>query len=178
MVGLCKDRVSCFRSRLELGRNCELDKIRSMATEKYNVCSVRSCGHREWVARLFDALNDISKGKKSKCSECGGKSYLELEFDFSRGKYPHQCKVLDAFLPKIDKWTDGKGNKFERSFYPFLVIVQSIDEGYRSVWLPYWHIDKDRRGKLFYKYGQWASFIRERRFASLVSQARAKGYKI
>jgi hypothetical protein len=84
---------------------------------------------------------------------------------------------LAAFLPKRldNSWPEGKS---QRSFYPFLVIVKSIDERLRSIWLPYWHIDKPKRGKPFYKYGQWASFISERPFASLVRQARAKGYKI
>jgi hypothetical protein len=74
-----------------------------------------------------------------------------------------------------NSWREGK---FRRTFCPFLVIVEAIDADYLSVWLPYWHIDKPKRGKPLYKYGQWASFIWERPFASLTSQARAKGYKI
>jgi hypothetical protein len=111
------------------------------------------------------------------CSKCSAKTHLELEFGFGLGAHPHKCKVLAAFLPeRLDNsWPEGG---FTRSFYPFLVIVKSIDESYRSVWLPYWHIDKPKRGKSIYKYGQWASFISERPFASLVRQARAKGYKI
>src|ERR1700733_3358436 len=146
-----------------------------MATERYNVCSARSCGNKEWVAGLFDALRDIQRGRLQ-CSKCGKKSHLELEFGFDLGKSLHRCKVLDVFLPKrIEKWPRGK---FERSFYPFLVIVKSTDEGYRSMWLPYWHIDKNQKTrKTFRKYGQWASFISERPFVSLIGQARAKGYK-
>jgi hypothetical protein len=54
-----------------------------------------------------------------------------------------------------------------------------MDEGYRSIWLPYWHIDKHfKTGKIIYKYGQWASFIAERPFISLIRQAKSKGYKI
>jgi hypothetical protein len=46
------------------------------------------------------------------------------------------------------------------------------------MWLPYWHTDTNlKTGKISYKYGQWASFIWEGPFVSLISQARAKGYK-
>jgi hypothetical protein len=144
-----------------------------VATGKYNVCNR---GHREWVEiTLFDALCDIQQGKARYC-KCGGRSHLELTFEFGRGKYPHKCKVLAAFLPKRldNSWVEGK---FQRSFYPFLVIVKSIDESHRSIWLPYWHVDKPKKGASIPKYGQWASFVSERLFASLVRQARAKGYK-
>ena len=148
-----------------------------MATGRYNVCHSHSCRSRQWVDRLFDAIYDISQGKKARCSKCGKISRLELEFGFGLGAYPHKCRVLAAFLPKRldNSWREGK---YRRSFYPFLVIVKSIDEGYRSVWLPYWHLDKDRQGHVRVKYGQWASFVSERPFASLIRQAKAKGYKI
>jgi hypothetical protein len=148
-----------------------------MATGRFNVCSVRSCGHREWVARLFDALCDIQQ-ERARCSKCGARSHLLLEFSFGNGKYPHPCKVLDVFLPKPKprSWREGK---LKRGFYPFLVMVESINEGHRSVWLPYWHIDTNRRGHIVgVKYGQWASFMRDSVLASLTDQARAKGYQI
>jgi hypothetical protein len=112
----------------------------------------------------------------SRCSKCKAKTHLELIFDFGFGQYPHHCKVLDVFLPKhIDRWQQGN---FRRSFYPFLVIVKAIsDRRGNSMWLPYWHIDKNRHRTL-YKYGQWASFIGSTPFVSLVRQARAKGYRI
>jgi hypothetical protein len=145
-----------------------------MATERYNVCS--ACGNKQSVTTLFKALYDISRGREARCSKCDKKSVLELTFGFGRGTSPHQCKVLAVFLPKhIDRWKEGR---FNRSFYPFLVIVKSKANGHRSVWLPYWHIDRRRRQNPRVKYGQWASFIRESPFASLVGQAKTKGYKI
>ena len=145
-----------------------------MATDRYWVCS--TCEHRQGAAgRLFDNLRDIVQGKKARCSECGKSSHLELTFGFGLSS-PHRGKVLDAFLPKpLSKWPHGKSTV---EFYPFLVIVKSIDEGYRSVWLPYWHVVTNHRGHPRVKYGQWAPFIWDRRLASLVGQAKAKGYKI
>jgi hypothetical protein len=101
-----------------------------------------------------------------------------LEFEFDLGKSSHLCKVLDVFLPKkIDHWKRGKSVRW---FYPFLVVVESIDkrDNYRSIWLPYWHVDKNKKtGKQLKKYGQWASFVWEEPFISLIRQAKAKGYK-
>ena len=147
-----------------------------MATDRYNVCSLRSCGKREWVPRLFDALCDIQQGRL-RC-ECGAKSYLSLEFRFGNGSYLHPCRVLDVFLPKPmpRSWREGR---FQRSFYPFLVIVKSSSSSHQEAWLPYWHIDKNRSGDTVgVKYGQWASFLRASVLASLTDQARAKGYEV
>jgi hypothetical protein len=130
----------------------------------------------EWVSRLFDALLDIQRGRF--LCECGGKSYLTLEFQFGNGSYLHPCRVLDVFLPKPmpRSWRE---RRLQRSFYPFLVIVESSDSGHQEAWLPYWHIDKNSRGDTVgVKYGQWASFLRASVLASLTSQARAKGYKV
>ena len=149
----------------------------TMATDRYKVCSVRSCGNkREWVPRLFDALCEIQQ-KRFRC-KCGAKSFLSLEFQFGNGSYLHPCRVLDVFLPKPmpRSWREGR---YQRSFYPFLVIVESSPRGQQEAWLPYWHIDKNRRGDTVgVKYGQWASFLRASVLASLTGQARAKGYKV
>ena len=145
-----------------------------MATDQYRVCS--NCRHRRQAAgRLFDALHGIVQGKKARCSECDASTHLELTFDFGLSS-PHRYKVLDAFLPKRRlKWQRGKSTVEP---YTFLVIVESADEGYRDVWLPYWHVVTDHRGHPRAKYGQWAPFIWDVRFASLVRQAKAKGYKV
>jgi hypothetical protein len=63
-------------------------------------------------------------------------------------------------------------------FYPFLAMVEALEEGYTSAWLPYWHVVTHINGHLERKYGQWASFMGEDALASLVKQARAKGYSI
>ena len=147
-----------------------------MATDRYNVCSARSCGKRKWVPRLFDALCDIQQGR-ARC-ECGSKSYLWMEFSFGNGLYPHPCRVLDVFLPKPmpRSWREGR---LQRRFYPFLVMVESSDGGHQEAWLPYWHIDKNRHGDIVgVKYGQWASFLRASVLASLTDQARIKGYEV
>jgi len=147
-----------------------------MATNRIKVCSIPGCGRRAWVPRLFDALSEIQEGR-ARC-ECGGKSYLLLEFSFGNGLYPHRCRVLDVFLPKPmpRSWRQGR---FKRSFIPYLVIVESCGNRCQEAWLPYWHIDRNRRGEIVgVKFGQWASFLRAEVLASLMKQARAKGYKV
>jgi len=144
-----------------------------MATDRFNVCSDKSCGHREQVFRLFDALRDIQQGR-ARCSECGKRSYLSLTFPFGNGQYPTRYKVLAVFLPKHlpRSWPEGK---YKRGFYPFLVILEKVNDGHCWAWLPYWHVDKNRRGHIVrVKYGQWASVMRDGAFASLIKQARAK----
>jgi hypothetical protein len=115
-----------------------------MATERYLVCT--PCRSREWVTRLFDVLHSIEQGK-TQCPACGVKKHLELKFEFGGGKWPYRCKVLDVFLPKprVTSWREGKSRV---AFYPFLVIVKSLDDHHEYTWFPYWHIERNGWGDI------------------------------
>ena len=155
-----------------------------MATDRYIECGSRKCRHREWPGGLFQTLHRFQK-RTPVCPQCGDEAHLWLEFSFGNGRYAHLCKVLDVFLPegRPSNWREGR---YRREFYPFLVIVESTEEEgvrfkkpRRSAWLPYWHIDRNRRGCIVHtKYGQWAPFMAHSAFASLVRQARKKGYRL
>ena len=155
-----------------------------MATDRYIECTARKCGNREWPGGLFQSLRKFRQST-TLCSKCGAEANLWLEFSFGNGRYAHLCKVLDVFLPEGRPLTWREG-RYRRGFYPFLVMVESTEEEgvhlrkpHRSAWLPYWHIDRNRRGRIVHtKYGQWAPFMAHTAFASLVRQARKKGYRI
>jgi len=144
-----------------------------MATDWVFVCP--KCNNSEWD-RLFDTLKNWANDVRHKCSECQTESEIHLTFDFSLGAGPYSCKVLDVFLPdKIRSWPeDGK----QIEYYPFLVIVESLDpeEGYMSVWSPYWHLKYSAGENPQIIYGQYASHLDLESFASLVKKASAKGY--
>lgn len=145
----------------------------SMATERHWICS--TCDSREWAGRLFDVLREVSAGAQSPCATCGAVRTLELVLPFGVGAGPHRGKVLDVFLPEdIRSWRDEKNNLVE--YFPFLVMVESLAEGYVSAWMPYWHLVTDGGGRIERKYGQWAPFMDLESFANLVLKARTKGY--
>ena len=140
-----------------------------MASDTYYSCK---CPQRTYPSNLFDALLDLSKGL-SNCAACGGTKQLHKIFDFGLGAESAEGKVLDAFLPlDLVSWED-KGKWV--TFYPFLVVMERTDEKGQAFWLPYWHIEEGAGTKLR-KYGQFAPFLEEPLFKSLVAQAREKGY--
>lgn len=144
-----------------------------MATDRYYVCT--KCKSEEWIDTLFDALFDFSKNKTRKCQSCMKDMEMKLTFDFGLGAEPSPCKILAVFLPeKIIKWHDEKKNLVK--FYPFLVIAESIDEGYNSAWLPYWHIVEKKGQIIEKKYGQWAPFMDIKSYKSLLNNAKKKGF--
>ena len=111
------------------------------------------------------------------CAKCGEATHLELLFAFGLGAGHHPAKVLHAFLPDhIVNWVQDDGAKVK--FHLFLVIVQSLKEGHRSVVLPYWHVVTTSAGSVETKYGQWAPFIGADSYASMTAQARTVGYAV
>lgn len=141
-----------------------------MATDRYYTCL--KCGKRSHPHRLFDALLDFSKSAP-KC-QCGEVSELRVVPPFGLEAGSPDCKVLHVFLPKPPvSWELESGNKV--TFYPFLVILRRAGEKGNSGWLPYWHVE-DGGGTMKTKYGQWAPFMDDPQFESLVSQAREQGY--
>jgi hypothetical protein len=144
-----------------------------MATERHYVCP--QCSTKVWVDTLFDALLAASNKATQKCSTCNKDMEFHMVFNFGLGAGPFPCKVLASFLPdQIGKWPYGKGKTIE--FYPFLVITESTEEGYTSTWLPYWHIIKSGKKILERKYGQWAPFVDNESFNSLILKAQKEGY--
>jgi hypothetical protein len=101
---------------------------------------------------------------------------FDLAFSFGLGAGCARCKVLHVSAPVEDDlitWTGDAGETV--TFYPFLVVLAGTDKEGRSLWLPYWHtVEKD--GSTERKYGQWAPFIDDFLFKSLVEQARASGF--
>lgn len=143
-----------------------------MATKKLYRC--QNCSVELETKSLFDALEAISRSALTLCSQCNGQLQLELEFTYSFGASGTKCRVLDAFLPDVPpSWEapDVRGV----IYYPFLVITQP-ETGENEIWLPYWHVSTDKRGKEKKKYGQWAPSMDLSVFASLLKNARAKGY--
>jgi hypothetical protein len=111
---------------------------------------------------MFDALEYFNAGTRT-CDKCGRRTELILYFDFGKRVGRTKCKVLDVFRPaRRTKW-DGV------TFHPFLVVLRRGRT--LAYWLPYWHTE---RGKKYY--GQWAAFLGEPMFRSLLLQAKNKGY--
>lgn len=147
-----------------------------MATDRYHVCS--TCSNRRWVPRLFDALRELASGTLPACEACGQTTHIELEFSFGLDAGRHPCKAVAAFLPKsIAAWEQG-ADQSRVEFFPFLVIVESLEEDYHSVWLPYWHIVTHSSAHIETKYGQWAPFIAADSYRLMVKQAREAGFDI
>jgi len=137
-----------------------------MATKRYFECSKK---HRASAAQLFDSLRAIAKGKVGRCVLCGGGFSLKLDFPFGLGATKSKCTVLHAFNPRrTQTWRDAKGRRVK--FYPFLVIVARHGKE-RAIWMPYWHLVYTKRG-VIKKYGQWAPFMDEHLFRSLLAQAK------
>ena len=142
-----------------------------MATKRYYSCA--KCPQRTYQRNLFDALLDLSRGLVSNCAACGGSAELHLLFDFGLGASSVECKVLHAFLPSdLVSWKQKDGEWV--TFYPFLVVMERTDVKDRAFWLPYWHT-VEGTGMKKRKYGQWAPFMDEPLFKSLLAQAREKG---
>jgi hypothetical protein len=147
-----------------------------MATSRQFVCT--SCPKVEWLGRLFDTLYQFVHSQPTACEFCGNPRYLKLTFPFGLEAGDYECKVLAAFLPEPEHmmaWDDSSGGHV--TFYPFLVIMASIEDGHHSVWLPYWHVvefDDDRPTQT--KYGQWASHMDLTTMANLLTQARKAGF--
>jgi hypothetical protein len=144
-----------------------------MATERYYCCS--NCKAKTLIDKwLYDALLDNTKGVFHACDVCSNPCTIELNFNFGLGAGPLACKVLASFLPeKIRKWLDEDGKRVE--FYPFMVVVEEIEEGNYLIWLAYWHIKYHDWG-IERKYGQWAPLIDEELYSSLLNKAKAAGY--
>lgn len=141
--------------------------------ERYYVCEV--CQTRTWILTLFDSFYDHANGRGQACECCSSPKNIELTFHFAMGAGSHPCKVLATFLPdQIARWPNEKGGTVE--FYPFLVVVESIEEGFSSVWLPYWHIVKHKDGTIEKKFGQFAPFVESEAFSSLAAKARKAGF--
>ncbi len=141
-----------------------------MATERYFICN---CLQRGYCAELFGALRDLAELRESTCPICGATKQLHLIFQFGLDVGSLDCKVLAVFSPA------GEGGKWQKktgeiaTFFPFLVVLES-DEG-QKIWLPYWHT-VEKAGHVQKKYGQWAPFIDDDAFRSLVAQAQRSGY--
>jgi hypothetical protein len=134
-----------------------------MATSRYLWCS--AC--KEWfnVRSLFDALHQP-------CELCGLELELRLEFDLGLGVGRCEVRVLGAFLPEeLDRWTY---RRVPITYYPFLVVTETIVEHKRSVWLPYWHLKRYSTGTVM-RYGQWAPYLGRDRFKSIVRKAKRAG---
>ena len=148
-----------------------------MPTDRQFVCA--SCKKEEWAGRLFDVLQALVHSRPSACA-CGHSRYLKLEFPFGLDAGPFECKALAAFLPDEEHgtdWPDSNGGTV--TFYPFLVIVASIEDGDQRVWLPYWHVVRFADGRRTQtKYGQWAPHMAMTTMANLLMQARNAGFSI
>jgi hypothetical protein len=142
-----------------------------MASKIYYKC-VR-CQQQSPPGNLFDALLDLSKGVVSSCAACGGTKQLHKIFDFGLGAEGAKGTLLDAFLPRDPVAWEDEGKWL--TFYPFLVVVECADNKGQAFWLPYWHIEEGA-GTKKRKYGQFAPFLEEPLFKSLLAQARGKGY--
>lgn len=141
-----------------------------MATERFLVCT--ACVSQEYAGPLFDALKAAVNDSVPLC-KCGTKRYLKLIFPFAFSVTPHACRVVRAFLPdQPPSWPDGTGDTV--TFYPFLVICESLDaEMRKTAWMPYWHgITSSGNNKPKMKYGQWAPHMDSDILDDLVQQAR------
>jgi hypothetical protein len=77
--------------------------------------------------------------------------------------------VLDVFLPEREEPFSNDGKKV--TFYPFLVVLEGVEEPGVCYWLPYWHLEDGKR-----KYGQYAPFLDSYQLEELIQQAIQKGY--
>jgi len=125
---------------------------------------------------MFEALRNIANDSRLACPLCGADCHLEFEFQFALAVGNYRYRVLAAFVPERSvSWNTSVGD--DVVFWPFLVILNNPSEG-NSVWLPYWHEVKSPSGAVHNRYGQWAPFMNQASFASLLAQARAKGYSV
>lgn len=135
-----------------------------MATETKYLCA--GCGESPWFP-LFEALF-AKAGKGLECSKCKGELEIQLKFEFGL-----HGKVVCAFLPDdIAKWDEGEE---QWEFYPFLVIIESLDknEPGQKVWQPYWHKVTAKKDKsVRTPYGQWAACLDIDAFQQLLRKAR------
>ena len=139
-----------------------------MATERYYSCK---CEELTYPANLFDALLDFSKAAPS-CKKCGRKE-LHVVFHFGLEGGNPDCKVLAVYIPRrLGSWRRKDHAKV--TFVPFLVILKN-DDGAKTCWLPYWHV-VERKGKRERKYGQWAPYVNQTEFVSLLEKARKAGH--
>lgn len=142
-----------------------------MATERLLICQ---CEKPKRAQKLFETFHHLAKrGDLPVCRDCKNRPHLRLTFPFELGAGSRTCEVLAAFLPRrLESWREAKTKKLV-TFFPFLVVLKQ-ENGKRTFWLPYWHEIK-KHGKPRHKYGQWAPFMSESLFISLVSQARKAG---
>ena len=142
-----------------------------MGTGRYIECT--KCDNWSYPESLFLALREIAESGSSTPCGCGARTELHLDFNFATdGSGPRQCVVRNAFLPKRrPSWKQG--NQIVE-FFPFLVFLEQRKPYGRAVWLPYWHVkrSKAKRTTLF---GQWAPFMGQDLYRSLLRQARAAG---
>jgi hypothetical protein len=126
------------------------------------------CRKTTYPKRQFDALRDFP----SHC-DCGEAKELHALFPFALGAEKPDFKVLDVFHAAM-YWQDQVRTI---TFHPFLVVLQRVDNGAQSFWLPYWHTAADGGDvDVEYKAGQFAPVIDAGLFGSLIGQARQKGY--
>ncbi len=118
--------------------------------------------------RLFDTLYEFSKSDPANCPACGSARQLHISLDFQLGLGDADLQVMHAFLPeKLDSWLGEEEE--EVTYYPFLVVLQGMQESKQFYWMPYWHVvGKDAR------YGQHAICLDHSHFDSLVAQAQKK----
>jgi hypothetical protein len=143
-----------------------------MATERYHLCT--QCRNRTNTKDLFGTLRQFVKSPLE-CEACKQTLELRLGFGFGLNAGRRLCKVLDAFLPvDCPSWSSERGGQV--TFFPFLVVLEYLEDMQgRGFWLPYWHVDQLGES-VKTKYGQWAPFMDDYLFESLISQARAKGH--
>jgi hypothetical protein len=141
-----------------------------MATQRSLVCRCKTPKH---PSSLFGVLfTRATRADHAVCETCSGPQRLWLTFDFALGAGSRTCEVLAAFLPqRRASWPDDGG---KITFHPFLVVLRQ-GNGKRTYWLPYWH-EVEKRGEVRLKYGQWAPYMDERLFVSLIGKARRAGY--
>ena len=118
--------------------------------------------------KLFDTLYDFQKAAPEDCPSCGGARELHVTLDFQLGTGDGDFKVVSAFLPdKLESWLGEQEE--EVTFYPFLVVLQSVGDKKQFSWMPYWHVTgKEAR------YGQHALCLDHAQFNSLIEQAQKK----
>ena len=118
--------------------------------------------------KLFDTLFEFQKMHPEDCPLCGGTRELRLTLDFQLGAGDGEFKVVSALLPdKLESWLGSEEE--EVTFYPFLVVLDRLDDHRQFCWMPYWHVSgKEAR------YGQHAVCLEQRQFESLMEQVHEK----
>jgi hypothetical protein len=134
-----------------------------MATERYYDCP--RCHKRSPSGLLFDVLLDFPKSLPI-CS-CGENNELLLIPPFAFGAGGKCFKVLDAFHEEIS-WED-KGKSV--TFYPFLTILENVEDKSLKIWLPYWHVEEGKR-----KFGERAPWMDAELFEGLLTKAQTRNY--